>query len=71
MVDVIHEHDSSAGAGASMGLVFGILMVILFMYLLFTYGMPYIRGGGNSTPSVTIPDQVDVNINGGNQGGTQ
>lgn len=69
MADVIHEHEAG-GSGAGMGFAFGILMIILFMYLLFAYGIPLMRNS-DTEPSVTIPDQVDVNINGGSQGGTQ
>lgn len=65
MADVIHEHDSG---GSSMGFLFGLIAVILFMYILFAYGLPYMRSG-TSAPAVNVPDQVDVNLN--NQGGQQ
>ncbi len=65
MVEVIHEHESTSdNGGNSMGAMFGILLAVaLILFLFYYFGRGLINGGGTTTPSVNIPDRVDVNVN--------
>lgn len=65
MNDVQHSHDHSTGG---MGFLLGIILLVLFLYLLFVYGLPALRGGGGGGTNITVPEQVDLNVN---QGGGQ
>jgi hypothetical protein len=83
MADVIHEHTSgTTESTGGMGFVLGILLIIIFVWALFVYGIPLMRGGGgggttnnttNTTipdtgnPQINVPDKVDVNLNQGGQ----
>jgi hypothetical protein len=52
-------------SSTGMGFMFGLILLILFFFLFFYYGLPALRG--STTPTVNIPEQIDVNINPGNQ----
>lgn len=51
------------------GFLLGVILLIGLVIALFYYGGPLIRGLGRSAnnatsaPSVTVPDQIDVNVN--------
>ena len=60
--EVIHDHAGSDSSG--MGLIVGVILVILalaaFMYFV---GFGLLRGNASSTPSVSIPDKININVN--------
>lgn len=71
----IVNNPSSDNSGSGMGFVLGILVLIVFVLVLFYYGLPALRGrtasstpesasGGSSEINVDVPDKVDVNVNG-------
>jgi hypothetical protein len=49
--------DSSNG----MGFLFGIILVIAFIFLLFFYGVPYLSSAFQG-PQVNVPGKIDVNV---------
>ncbi len=52
--------NSNSGSGFLVGVILLIIAAIVFFY----YGLPYLNAGmGAATPQVTVPDQVDVNVN--------
>lgn len=63
---IIHEHvhepqineDSSS---SYVGPIILVLSLLLIVFLIFNYGLPYINRA--TAPQVQIPDNVDVNIN--------
>lgn len=66
--EVIHEHSGDSG---STGMIVGVLLVVLFAFLLFYFfGNGLLRGMSGGT-NVQIPDKVNVNVQGGGQGGTK
>ncbi len=51
-------------SGSGMGFFLGMLVLLLIVILFFVYGLPAIRAGiGSSAPRVSVPDQIDVNVN--------
>lgn len=59
--EVVHDHggtDSSSG----MSLLIGLIVLLVFAFLLFYYGLPALRGA-SSGPSIQVPGQIDVNVN--------
>lgn len=65
MTEVIEEHHHTEGGGNPInGLLVGIILVALIIFLFFVFGRGFFSGqNNNSAPSVSIPDEVDVNIN--------
>ncbi len=59
MATVINNPSSDASGGAGWGVAI-ILVILVAIALLF--GLPALRDTQN--PSVTVPDTIDVNING-------
>lgn len=69
MAVVEHEHiihDAPAPRSNNSGLIVGLILAIVFLFLLFYYGIPAIRSAGSSaTPQVNVPGKVDVNVHSG------
>lgn len=60
MADTIHTTGDSGGMGFFMGMI---VLVLLVLFVIF-YGVPMMRrSGGTNVPNVTVPDEIDVNIN--------
>lgn len=64
--DVHHEHHDNSG-NRGMGFFLGVIVLIIFGVLFFVYGLPLITQSTQG-PSVSVPEQVDVNVNTPNQG---
>jgi hypothetical protein len=62
MADVIHEHQTTTDSGSGMGFLLGVIMLIVFAFLLFYYGLPALRSA-SSGPTVNVPGKIDVNVN--------
>jgi hypothetical protein len=64
MADIVHEHtvERPVRTGNGMGFILGIILLLILLYVLFTFGAPILRSV-TSGPSVQIPSQVDVNVN--------
>jgi len=53
-------------SGSGMGMVVGAILLIVFLFVFFVYGLPVIRssmGRGTTTPQVNVPEKIDVNVN--------
>jgi len=61
---IVNNPSDSSSNG--MGFLLGIIVLVVFFFVLLYYGIPYItamtRGGG---PSVQIPNKLDVNVHNG------
>ena len=70
----IINHPTTADApreSTGAGIVLGIIIAILFLIVLAVYGVPAFRNAGTGTDTnngVNVPDQIDLNINGGTSG---
>ncbi len=60
---VEHIHEGS-GSNSGMGFLLGVVFLIVFMFLMFYYGLPVIRNGFGGSPQINIPSkgQLDVNV---------
>lgn len=50
----------------NLGTFLGFALLAIVLMILFFYGLPFIRSAVNG-PSISVPDQIDVNINQGGQ----
>lgn len=62
IVNPAPSNNSSDNNG--MGFLLGIIVLVIFGFLFFIYGLPYIRGlsGGNGGVQVNIPKSIDVKV---------
>lgn len=49
-------------SGNGMGFLLGVILLIVFVFLLIYYGLPAIRNSFSSGTQINIPDKVDVNV---------
>ena len=72
MATIVNNPGTSSSEGNSMSMLIGFILLMVFLVLLFVYGLPYLRGGsgGNSgadTTQINLPkesgnDAPQINI---------
>jgi hypothetical protein len=62
---VEHIHEGS-GSDSGMGFLMGIILLMIFLFLMFYYGLPVLRNsmGAAQAPQINVPSkgQLDVNV---------
>ncbi len=66
----IVQQPASTDTGSGIGFLLGIVLLILFVLGLLYYGLPAIQNQ-TAAPTIQVPDRVDVNVNGGGNGGSE
>ncbi len=61
MATIINNPPSNNNSSGPMGMIIGIIVLIVLVYLGYVYGLPVIRQMG--TPQINIPSKIDVNVN--------
>ncbi|MFA6017105.1 MAG: hypothetical protein WC744_03395 [Patescibacteria group bacterium] len=61
MVTVVNNPTPSNESDGGMGMIVGVIVLLVVIYLFFMYGLPAIRQMG--TPQINIPSKIDVNVN--------
>lgn len=64
----IVNNPGSTGESNGMGFVMGLVLLLAFVFVIFYWGLPAMRGANTqpatpSVPSVQVPEKIDVNIN--------
>lgn len=50
-------------SGNNTGMILGIILLLVLAFVLIFYGIPYFTNATRSTtPTVSVPDQIDVNV---------
>lgn len=63
MATIVNNPPSSASGENGMGFFLGVIVLIIFGFLIIYYGIPILKGSaGSNAPSVNIPSNVDVNV---------
>ncbi len=59
---IVHDHTSS-GTDSGSGIILAAVILLILAFLVI-FGIPVMRGIGNSTqaPQINVPGQVDVNV---------
>lgn len=58
---VVHVHDEG-GSRNNSNFIIGVIVLIVLAFLFIVYIMPAL-GGMVQNPGVTVPEQIDVNVN--------
>lgn len=53
-------------SGSGIGFLAGVILLIIFFGIVLYYGIPALNRA-TSGPTINVPDQVDINVNPGNQ----
>ncbi len=60
--------NSDNSGGSYGGLIVGIVISAILVFIFVVYGLPAMRGNNKDSgiTTVTVPDKIDVNVNKGN-----
>lgn len=61
MATIINNPPANDNSGGPMGMIVGIVVLIVLVYLGYAYGLPALRQMG--TPQINVPSEIDVNVN--------
>ncbi len=50
-------------SGLGVGTIIALILLLTFLYLLFVYGLPFIKSAAAPTTNIKVPDRIDVNVN--------
>lgn len=60
MTTIVNNPPSSDNSSGIVGMVVGVIVLLVLLYLGYIYGLPAIRQMG--TPQINIPSKIDVNV---------
>lgn len=64
MATIVNTPPAAESNSSGVGFVIGALILLFAVFVFFYYGLPAMKNAAStSAPSVTIPDQIDVNVN--------
>ncbi len=62
MATIVNTPTAEPSSNSGMGFLMGAILLIIFMFLLFYYGLPALRSVSQS-PQINVPGKIDVNVN--------
>lgn len=62
MTTVINTPQPASDQGNGVSTIVGLVVLVMFVFLFFIYGLPAIRQMRIGTPQVNIPNSIDVNV---------
>lgn len=63
MTTIVNNPAPSGDSGGGMGMIIGLIVVVLLVFLFFVYGLPMLRQARLGSPQINVPSEIDVNIN--------
>ncbi len=64
MTTIVNNPPSSDNSGGALGMIFGIIVILVLVYLGYVYGLPAVRQMQQSGGvQINVPDKIDVNVN--------
>ncbi len=63
MATIINNPPANDNSGGPMGMIIGIIVLIVLVYLGYVYGLPAIQHMQFGTPQINVPSKIDVNVN--------
>lgn len=62
MTTVVNNPPASNDSNGGVGMIFGLIVLVVVVYLFFVYGLPAIQNVKLGTPQINIPAKIDVNV---------
>jgi hypothetical protein len=59
---VHHYDDANAGRSSGLSTILAVVLLVVLALLFIYYGLPYLSRA--TTPQVSVPERVNVNVNG-------
>jgi len=63
MGTIVVNNPSSDKSGGSVMAIIGLIILVVFLYLGYVYGLPALRQVQVGAPQINVPSQIDVNVN--------
>lgn len=63
MTTVVNNPPANDNSGGPIGLIIGIIVLIVLLYLGYIYALPMLRQTQFGSPQINIPSKIDVNVN--------
>jgi len=63
MTTIINTPQPAGDSSGGMGMIIGLVVLVVFGFLFFVYGLPAIRQMKLGSPQINIPSTIDVNVN--------
>lgn len=63
MATIVNNPPPSNNSGGGIGMIIGLIVLVVLVYLFFVYGLPAIQQTQLGNPQINIPSEIDVNIN--------
>ncbi len=61
MAEVVHHVNDGANNNNS-NFLLGVILIIVLVVLFFVFGLPMLQNAGTGGTGVSVPEQVDVNV---------
>ncbi|MBP9759562.1 hypothetical protein KBD45_07760 [Candidatus Dojkabacteria bacterium] len=62
MTTVINTPQPASDQSSGVGMIIGLVVLVVFGFMFFIYGIPAIRQMRVGAPQVNIPSSIDVNV---------
>jgi hypothetical protein len=63
MVTIINNPPAAQdNSGGFMGMIIGLVVLIVLLYLFFMYGLPALKHLQIGSPQINVPSTIDVNV---------
>ena len=62
MTTVINTPQPNNDSSGGMGMIIGLVVLVVFVFLFFVYGLPALRNMRLGNPEINIPSTIDVNV---------
>lgn len=62
MATIVNNPQPVESHNSGVSFLVGVILLIVFAYMLFVYGLPYLQSS-MARPQVTIPSDINVDIN--------
>lgn len=63
MTTIVNTPPASKESNGSLGLIIGLVILAVVVYLFFVYGLPLIQNMQLGSTQINVPDKIDVNVN--------
>ncbi len=61
MATIVNSTPTETSSSSAVGIVLALIVLLVLAFILFVYGLPYLRR--SSGTQINVPDQLDVNVN--------